>query len=302
MSLRSWRSTVVILLVVACTGRERNTPGAIVDDMDRAITVAAPPERIISLVPSVTDLLVALGTADRLVARTRFDGGAALEHLPDVGGGLDPNIEAVVGLQPDLVIVWPSPDQPLIAQLDAIGIPVYGAGSQTLDDLARHTAQLGRLLHVEPQADSLQLEQTERFDRLATVLEGIEPVTALYVAWHDPPMTTGRGTFVDSILTASASHNVFDDATTDWPRVSLEELLKRDPDVVVLPVRDPTDRAAADWIHRSPGWRELRAVRTGRVMLVETELFSRPGPRVAEAAWQLARMLHPTAFGNDTVE
>ena len=135
------------------------------------------------------------------------------------------------------------------------------------------------------------------FAALATTLDGVPVVSALYVAWHDPPMTTGPGTFVDSIMTVAGGHNVFDDATSDWPQVNMEEIVTRDPDVLILPVPDVRDSATIAWVHLTPGWRDLRAVRTGKILLVDSELFSRPGPRIIDAAIQLAELLHPGAAG-----
>ena len=284
--------------VSACAGAQPPpADGAIVDDLGRTVTVDSPPSRIVALVPSITDLILALGEGDRLVARTRYDTDARLAALPAVGGGLDPNIEAIIALRPDLVVVWPGADQPLIGQLDAAGIAVYGAGSQSLEDQERHTRQIGRLLGVEARADSLLAHLDSSFAALATALAGVPVVSALYVAWHDPPMTTGPGTFVDSIMSVAGGRNIFDDATSDWPQVNMEEIVSRDPDVLILPVPVTGDSGAIAWVHQTPGWRDLRAVRTGRVLLVDSELFSRPGPRIIDAAKQLAELLHPGVTG-----
>lgn len=284
--------------VSACAGAQPPpADGAIVDDLGRTVTVDSPPSRIVALVPSITDLILALGEDDRLVARTRYDTDPRLAALPAVGGGLDPNIEAIIALRPDLVVVWPGADQPLIGQLDAAGIAVYGAGSQSLEDQERHTRQIGRLLGVEARADSLLAHLDSSFAALATALAGVPVVSALYIAWHDPPMTTGPGTFVDSIMSVAGGRNIFDDATSDWPQVNMEEIVSRDPDVLILPVPVTGDSGAIAWVHQTPGWRDLRAVRTGRVLLVDSELFSRPGPRIIDAANQLAELLHPGVTG-----
>lgn len=287
-----------LLSVMACTGAEpQSGDGTVIDDLGRTVTVESPPERIVALVPSVTDLIVALGESDRLIARTRYDADSRLADLPAVGGGLDPNVEAIVGLRPDLVVAWPSADQPLIGHLEAAGITVYGAGSQSLEDQERHTRQIGRLLNIDDRADSLLAHLDSSFAALASTLAGVPAVSALYVAWHDPPMTTGPGTFVDSVITVAGGRNIFDDSAADWPRVNMEEIVSRDPDVLILPVSVVSDSGAIAWVHRTPGWSDLRAVKTGRVLLVDSELFSRPGPRIIDAATQLAELLHPEVTG-----
>jgi iron complex transport system substrate-binding protein len=174
---------------------------------------------------------------------------------------------------------------------------VYGAGSQSLEDQARHTRQIGQLLGIELRADSLLAHIDSSFAALAAALDGVPEVSALYVAWHDPPMTTGPGTFVDSIMSVAGGRNIFDDATADWPQVNMEEIVTRDPDVLILPVPDVRDSVTIAWVHLTPGWRDLRAVRTGKILLVDSELFSRPGPRIIDAAIQLAELLHPGMTG-----
>lgn len=284
----------VLLGASGCTGTERPaTAGTVVDDFGRNVILAQPPDRIVALVPSVTDLILALGEGDRLVARTRYDTDPRLANLPVVGGGLDPNIESIVGLRPDLVVAWPSADQPLVGHLEAAGITVYGAGSHSLEDQVRHTLQLGQLLGVSARAESLLATQDSTLAQLARAVIDAPVTTALYVAWHDPPMTTGPGTFVDSIMTLARARNVFHDTDGEWPQVNMEEIVARDPDVLIIPVASTSDSVAIAWVDQTPGWRDLRAVRSGRVLLVDSELFSRPGPRIVEAANQLVRQLHP---------
>ena len=106
-------------------------------------------------------------------------------------------------------------------------------------------------------------------------------------------MTAGPGSFIDEIITLAGGRNVFEDAAMEWPQVSMEEILQRDPDALILPVKDVSDSTSIAWVGKTVGWKELRAVREGRLLLVDTELFNRPGPGVVRAANQLARLLHP---------
>jgi len=263
------------------------------DDQGRILILTAPPERIISLVPSSTELIVALGAAESLVARTTFDRDPALAHLPSLGGGLTPNLEAMVALRPDLVVA--SPDgglQTALGRLEGMGVPLYAGASGTMEDLRRTIRNLGSLLGRTQAADSLLESMAEGFRELAGELEGVERPTVFYVVWHDPPMTTGPGTFLDFLIRSAGGENLFADAATGWPQVSLEEVVRRQPDVVVLAGEPEEVALRRARLQAAPGWRELRAVREGRVVMVEGELMNRPGPRVVEAARALAAALH----------
>lgn len=278
---------------------ETPPPGAgptLRDDAGRSFDLATPPARIISLVPSATEMIVALGAADRLMARTRYDQAPELAHLPSLGGGLDPNLEAVVALRPDLVVVTPDDDlRPTVGRLEALGIPVYSGRSGTIADLQRLAENLGALLGGDSRVraaaflDSLQVG----FETLERRAEALPHPSVLYLVWHDPPMTAGPGSYLDDLVRAAGGRSTFGDQPTAWPTVSVEEILRRDPDWVVLAEGNPAAGQRLRWIRSAPGWRELRAVREGRVAVVEADLFNRPGPRVLEAARTLAGILHP---------
>ena len=291
---------------LGCTAAEsRHAAAAITDDFGRPVVLAAAPHRIVSLVPSITELIVALGAGERLAGRTDFDSEPTLQHLPSVGRGLTPSVEGLAGLRPDLVILWASGggggEDALVTHLGELGIPVYGVKTESVGDFERHAAQLGTMLGERRRADSLVAAIDEGLLGVRQAMEGADTVTVLYVVWHDPPMTSGPGTFIDSMITIAGGRNIFGDAPSEWPQVSMEEIVRRDPDVLVLPSRQAGDSAGVAWVYRTPGWRDLRATRGGRLIIVQADLFNRPGPRVVEAAAELASFLHPdlipTAIG-----
>ncbi len=271
---------------------------AVADDLGRLHDTAPPRSRIVSLVPAATEILIALGASDRIVARTRYDEQPELASLPSVGGGTDPHIELLAELAPDLVILWPAAGAgvSLRDRLAAVGVDSYGAEMQTMADFRRHTGNLGRLVGM-----------SERGERVVSVVEaqlaaaraswsGRDLVRVVYVVQEDPPMTVGPGTFLDSVLAASGAENVFRDIQGSWPLVSMEEVVGRDPSFVIVPVpgygtpavsseyRDPS----VDRLAELPGWRAVRAVASGRVISVDASLFGRPGPRMGVAARYLS--------------
>ena len=299
-------ASLSVALMLACEpGAPAVDRGAGVVDDGGVRHVASPSrQRIVSLVPAVTETLVALGAGDLIVARTRYDDQPSLEDLPSVGGGLDPSLEFLVDLEPDLIVTWKDPGGAgaLSHRIQALGLSAYQVNVQQLEDFRRHARNLGLLTDREANAVAL----VERLDRqLAEVAErtsGAGRPTVLYLAQRDPPMGAGPGTFVDSLLVTAGAENVLRDRGDQWPLVSMEHILWRDPDYIVVPVvglgADTGAEGAAPPValDADPGWSQVPAVVEGRVVLVDAGLFGRPGPRMGDAARALAARLHPGAF------
>ena len=254
--------------------------------------VPAPgPRRVVSLVPSVTELIVALGAGHRLVGRTRFDTDPRLAELPSVGGTADPSIEAIVALEPDLVLMWRDSTAPRVAgALDRTGIPVHGVSTWTLPDLRATIADLGRLFAVARAADSLVQTIDDSLAAVRASAAGARRVRVLYLLSERPLMTIGAGTFIDEVIDIAGGQNIFHDRRDAWPIVNMEEVLRRDPEVIIVPAYGDDPRPA-DRLSRAAGWELTTAARSGRVLSVPADLFDRPGPRIVVAARTLATML-----------
>ena len=275
---------------------------AVTDDRGQAHDVSVPRTRIVSLIPAATETLVAIGAADRLVARTRYDEAPEIAALPSVGGGIDPSLEFLAALAPGLVVLWASGANGvrLEDRLDEVGVAWYGAALETVDDFRRHAGNLGRLVGLAERADSLITRVEDELEAAARSWAGRTPVRVVYVGQADPPMTSGPGTFLDSMLAAAGAVNAFRDIRGSWPLVSMEEVVRRDPRYLIVPVagygtpaappgyRDPSAARLAS----RPGWSVVAAVAAGRVISVDASLFGRPGPRMGEAALYLASRLH----------
>ncbi len=272
-------------------------PPSVSDAAGRPVRLARPARRIISLIPSVNEIFLALGAGDRIVARTDYDLQPALAHLPSVGGGLTPSVEWLVARHPDLVVAWPDErSRSLVAHLTNAGVAVYAARIQSIEDAFRVTRDMGTLLGLPGRAAALDAQLRAGLDSVRAAVAARPRPTVLYLIGTDPPMAAGAGTFVDELLGIAGARNILEDAGAQWPQVSVEEVVRRDPDVILVAVAGegahPLDRLRA-----LPGWRTLRAVRAGRVMRLDPYLSNRPGPRIAEAARRLAALLHPSRTG-----
>ncbi len=280
--------TCLLVTATACSGERDTRPAG--GELEH------PPQRIISLIPSVTETILALGAGDRLVARSDFDTDLALAHLPTVGQGLTPSLEQLTMLQPELVIAWPdNASRSVIARLADLGVIIYTPQIQTLADIERTTRELGDMLGLEIAAASLIATVDAELDAIRQAVADREQPTVFYVVWYAPPTTTGTGTYVHELIEIAGGRNIFEDATGLWPTVSLEEVVNRQPDIVLVSQTEEI-RVNIEQLRAAPGWRDLQAVRDGRALQIDADLYNRPGPRVIEAARQLAHLLHPDAF------
>ena len=282
----------------------------VVDDRGRRHDVSIPRTRIVSLIPAATETLVAIGATDRLVARTRYDDQPDLASLPSVGGGIDPSIEYLAEFAPDLVILWPAAGGGVTLgdRLADIGLHGYAAEVQTVADFNRLASNLGRLVGSGDRADAMVSAVQAQLEDARRVWSGRDPVRVMYVVQHEPPMTIGPGTFLDSVLAAAGGVGAFHDIRGNWPLVSMEEVVWRNPEFLIVPVvgygtppapLESPDPSAARLAQR-PGWSAVPAVQAGRVISVDASLFGRPGPRMGDAARYLASRLHGGAAAADS--
>lgn len=263
----------------------------VTDGMGRTVTVKQPARRVVSMMPSVTEWIIAMGGSDRLVARTDYDDDPAIAALPSVGGGLTPSVEWLAARRPDLVVAWPdAPSRSLVARLEGLGIPVYTAPSETVEEGLRTARDLGEILGLESAAGAAIAEVEDGLQAVSTAVAGLDRRDVLFLIGLDPLMAAGPGTFVDQLLERAGGGNVLADLSVPWPRLSLEEVLRRAPDVVV--VASAGDSRPLDALRDQPGWRDVPAIRDGRVYAVDPDRINRPGPRMDESAARLAHLIH----------
>jgi iron complex transport system substrate-binding protein len=189
------------------------------------------------------------------------------------------------------VVSWPDQGtRSLVAQLSQIGVPVYAASTQSIDDTYRALDKLGVLLGIETKTDSLRDAIAAGLDSVRTAVQGRTPVKVVYVVGIDPPMVAASGSFIDELITIAGGRNIFADLEL-WPQVNLEDVMQRAPDVVVLADTGTDDPVEA--LRRRAGWRELAAVKNGRVFRVSPYFFNRSGPLMPKAAAELAGFFRP---------
>lgn len=267
------------------------------DDLGREVRLAAPPRRIVSLVPAFTEIVFALGAGDRLVGRTRYGvHPPEARDVPSVGQGVRPSIEAVVAREPELVLLFAGAENRSTADRFAdLGVPALALEHNGVDDLFDNLELLGRLTGRRGAAGRLARRLRCRLGAVARVTSRAEPRRVYYEVWGDPPVTVGAGSYLDSLVAVAGGVNVFGELEAPSPRVSLEAISARRPEVVIVPRRE--GGGASPPLRERPGWGALEAVRLGRVRQIDGDLVHRLGPRLGEAAAELAAALHPELEG-----
>ena len=275
----------------ACSEQRAAPAAGDVDDFGASIRAGSTtsPARFASLNPATTELLFALGAGTRLVARTTWDVWPdAARAVADVGPGLRPNVEAVLARHPDLVVLYASAENRVAAeQLRAAGVTVIALRTDRLADFARASRELGRATGESTAAALVVDTMQHTLARVRAATLHLEHPTVFWHVWDSPIYTIGAGSFLDELLTIAGGTNIYADRTEPSPQVSLEDIVKRDPHVVLAGVSG--EKALAS----SPLWQGVRAVREGRVFVIDTNLVGRPSVRAGEAAASIARLLHP---------
>jgi iron complex transport system substrate-binding protein len=266
-----------------------------------AFTLGAQPQRVVSTAPSFTETLYAIGGGDRVIGvSVHCHYPKQVEALPKVGSYLKPNVEAIVRLKPDLVLVHRE-QRATVEQLQRLGIATLALRNTTLSDMFTSIREIGAALGIPPAAAKLERSVQGRLDALRRAHAGT-PRTLLFVVGRTPGrleglIAVGKESFLNEVIAYAAGRNALGDSLVSYPRISVESVLRIDPDVIVdmgemaetVGVTEAQKRAVVQLWQRLA---DLKAVKAGRVYAVAADIFVVPGPRVAEAAEAFARMLH----------
>ncbi|HVE79430.1 MAG TPA: helical backbone metal receptor, partial [Gemmatimonadaceae bacterium] len=278
-----------LVLAVACAPAPERAAAGIVDDFGDTLRLAASPRRIVSLNPTTTELLFALGAGERVVGRTHWDQWPDSARLvPDLGNGLRPNVEAVLARRPDLVLLYASGDNRDAAnRLRAAGVPTLALRIDSIAEFRRAVVLLSVLVGDSARGTRVRDSVDRTLSRVRLATAPLPPPRVMWHVWDSPLIVIGGGSYLTELVAIAGARNVYADQPAISPQVSMEDIVRRDPDYIIAgPVG--RERVLAD-----PRWRGVRAVRDGRVVAVDTNLVGRPSVRLGEAAVELARLLHP---------
>lgn len=266
---------------------------AFVDDAGRRVYLAKAPSRIISLAPSVTEMLFAIGAGTQVVGVTQFCDFPAEAKQKTKVGYTNPNLESLVALDPDLIVApqeFLKPD--LIGKLEQLKIPVFILADRTVEDVFAHIQTLGRMLDRSTEATALGMDLRQHIARIKVRTQSAVPVRVLYVLNSEPLITVGPGSFIDQLIGLAGGVNVAAKSVTAYPRLSMEVVLQENPDILIF----PTGEAEGISESEQQAWRKwstLAAVKQNNLRQIPADLLNRPGPRIGKALELLADLLHP---------
>jgi cobalamin transport system substrate-binding protein len=267
------------------------------DDLGRLVRLPTAPQRIVSLAPSVTETVFALDLGDRLAGVTDFcDYPPEALARPRVGGPINPNLEQIISLHPDVVLATRAMNRrETVEALERLGITVYATDARTVDDVIASTRRLGKVLGAEARGESLAAAMEQRLADLARRLAGRPLRRVFFVVWLDPIISTGPHTFLADALRRAGAESVVT-VSQDWPQISIEEVMRQNPEYLVFSGTHPDDpQKSISTLEKRPGWSSMEAVRDNHFAVI-SDALSRPAPRLLDAIEDLARQLHPDAF------
>jgi iron complex transport system substrate-binding protein len=295
---------VLLVTLSACGGALPVTPSSVTaspfpatltDFQNRSVTISARPERLVSIGPSITAFLFALGAGPRVVGVDDFSDEPAEAATRERVGGIKVNFEKVVALKPDLVLSVKFSDG-TIEKLRAASLNVLVVDPQSVSDVARTATLLGKAVGADGEALGRSIQQ--RIDAVRAKTAGVTTRPRVYheIDASDPAkiFTVGPGSYINDLIEIAGGVNVALRAPSAYPQFSAEEILRSDPEIIVLAAADysakPSEVAARQ------GWSIIAAVKSGRIVTIEPNLINRPGPRVGEAAETYAKLVHPELF------
>ncbi len=296
-------SLILLNLLMACSSPPGPVPpgeNEITDQLGRTVNFTPSPQRIISLAPSNTEILFALGLADRVVAVTDYcNYPPEAEEKPSIGGFSTPNIEEIIALSPDLILATSIHEKKIIPQLEARGITVFALDPKTIDEVLTAITLTGRVTGVEETASGMVSRLQLRIQAVTGRTESLPPEqrpATLYILWHDPLMTAGSGTLQNELMEQAGGTNIGRDIA-DYGDISLETVIAANPEVIIAGTGHGTGGDATfKFAQTETRLRDTLARQQGQVYAIDSDLTSRGGPRIVDGLEQLAAFINREIF------
>jgi|HubBroStandDraft_6_1064221.scaffolds.fasta_scaffold487769_2 iron complex transport system substrate-binding protein len=285
------RALLVLTMLMAAVPVAVQASRIVTDETGRKVTVPDHPHRVVCLVPSITDTVFALGSGDDVVAVSDYTTypPEALKK-PSIGSLVKPSIETILSYHPDLVLGTSIPGSTETAsQLQTVGIPVYFVDPHGLAGILQSVESVGQALNRVPQAAALNANLARRIEAVKARTADKPKLRVLVPVWYDPIVTVGKHAFITEIVEAAGARSVTDDLIPDWPQVSMEAVIARAPDALLL-IRG--GKISIGMLQNRPGWSSLPVIQAGKVYYVDGGIQD-PSPVAINALEELAREFHP---------
>jgi iron complex transport system substrate-binding protein len=281
------------------------TPGpfplTLTDDLGREISLSTLPQRVVSLAPSNTEILFAVGAGDQVVGVTQYCNYPPETQDKEQIGGFSANtinVEKIVALEPDLVLAAGEIHEPVIEALEHLNIPVYALDPNTLDEVYTSIELVGHLTGHQGEANRVVADMKDRVasvtERIATIPEE-ERLSVYWEVFDEPRMTTGPSTFTGQLIELAGGVNIFAEVSEAYPQISDEEVIGRNPAVIMGP-ETMGEKLTIETVAQRPGWDQIDAVQNARIYLFDGDMVTRSGPRLAQVLEVMAQALYPDLF------
>lgn len=284
--------TAFVFLMASCASRTEAPAStrSFTDEIGRTVFVRPHPQRIVSLAPSVTETLFALGLDDSVAGVTSYcDYPAAARAKEKVGDTLKPNLEKIVALGADLVIISTSSQlEQSLLRLQELGMPVYVSNPRNLEGVLRSITAIGEVVDATDQARELTAGMRARIEAVEARLAGRPRVSVFFLLGIDPLITVGSGTFIDDLISRAGGRSISADASGEYPQYSMETAVAKQPEVIFIQSGERLPERLA----------QTPAGRTGGIYRLDDDLVSRPGPRIVAGLEQMAAKIHPEVSGH----
>lgn len=264
------------------------------DDTDRTVTIPLPVQRVITLAPSDTQLVSALGMTAAIAGASSTDDNPLPSTVKRIGS-INPSIEKIISLRPDLVLGIYGEDT-VCSRLQRLDVPCMILSPSTPAGVMHDIQLAGRIFSADTAASLLIKNMKQKLAWIQAKLRSCRTTPLVYFEIDDSdparPFSAGRGSFIDDLITMAHAANIAHTIKSPWPQLSGEYILARDPDVIIL-----SDKLDPQALKKRPGWKAIKAVRTGRVYTINMDLVARPGPDIIDAFEEIAKDIHPREFG-----
>ena len=297
MNKRILISIVLLVLVLGCLSSEQTLsiedvdeeayPLTLHDNQGINVTILEEPKRIISIAPSNTEILYAIGASEKIIAVTEYDNyPPEVVGMETIGGFSTVNIERVVSMEPDLVFATGGVQTEIVKQLRKLGLVVAVIDAEDIDGILENIVVVGRISGHQEEANRLVLDLEKRVEEVRAVTTSTETKPrVMYIVWGDPLMSAGQGTFIDNIIELAGGENIFQDTNIEYPKVSMESVLEKDPELIIM---GDHGGISIGEMKTNPQWMETTAVKTNSVYEIDGDIVSRQGPRIVDALTQFS--------------
>jgi iron complex transport system substrate-binding protein len=283
----------IVLVLTACSPTEQTPPQYFFDDLGRLVAINGTPQRIISLAPSITETLFALGLGDKVVGVTDWcDYPPEALEKEKVGGYTTPDIEKIVALNPDLILVAHGTPMEVINTMVGLGLTLFGIKTTDLDDLLNDIKRIGEITDKELEAQALTSEMASKIQAVTNQTEELEQrPRVFYIVWNDPLQTAGSGTFIHELIEKGGGVNICGNIT-GYPTISIEEVIARNPEVIITSAWP----GIYEWAMNETALNATAARQSGSVYTCDDNLVQRPGPRLVKGLEWFAHLIQPDIF------